>query len=576
MEAEQQERRLKPPPPGLSPNAGGGEKGALTLSPLPQHWRWGRARPFDLLALLLFALLIGPPLLWIGGAVAKALVISLARGHLPWDARSLTLLGRSALIGISSAALALALGVPYALLTTRTDLPGRRVWAMLGLLPLALPPYAAAIAWSLFLGRTGPLMDMLKLVGAPGFTRPGTGPSPATGLGAVVWVLGTLFWPVAAFFVASALEAVPAALEDEARLWTSHARALRAAAGPYLRPALAAAALLVGLLAAADFGVPATFSLPVYAVDLQSEFAATHDYSRAWALAAPYFLAVLPLVLIQRRLLKGTPLAGAGGAPMRLHPLRLGRWQWAGHGYCAAVLALSVGVPLGVLVRNAGAPSLYPRVLSEAADPVLNSLGSGAITAAAGTILALCVAFALGAGPLRSPTLRGAVELVALLPYALPGSLIGIALIACLDRPGPTGRLYDSFWVLPLAYLVLFFPFAYKSAQAGLQTLDAEILEAAAIDGAGPAATLARVVAPPLRGFLGVAATLLFLLAARELDATSLLRPPGIDTLGFRIHDLFHYGPSRQVAALAVLATLGGAALPAAALWLASWRGQEE
>src|SRR5438094_273547 len=144
-----------------------------------------RRHAFDLAVLLLFALVVGPPLAWAAGAVLKALGASVLQGHAPWDARSLTLLGRSALIGVG-----------------------------------------------------------------------------------------------------------------------------RAAAAPYLRLALAAAALLVGLLAAADFGVPATFSLPVYTVDLQAEFAASRDYAHAWALVTPYFLAVVPLILIERLLLQATPLAG--------------------------------------------------------------------------------------------------------------------------------------------------------------------------------------------------------------------------------------------------------------------------
>ena len=517
---------------------------------------------FDRVALGLFTALLGPPLVWIGIAVLQGLIRSLARGEMPWEPRALVLLGRSVLIGIGSAALALLFGLPYALLTTRTDLRGRSIWALLGLLPLALPPYASAIAWFHFLGRTGPVADMLKLAGAPGFAPPGAGPGPASGLWAAVWVLGTLLWPAAAFLAARALEAVPPELEEEARTSTSHARALRAAAAPFLRPALAAAALLVGLLAAADFGVPASFSLPVYTVDLQSEFAAARDYAHAWALAAPYWLGVLPLVFLQRRLLDPTLLAGAGGGAIRLTPLRLGRSAAPAHLYCAGLLTVTVGIPLGVLLQSAGSPAIYPRMLAETAEPILTSVGSGLVAAAAATLLGGAVAFAMETGPTWPAAVRALIETTALLPYALPGVLLGIALIACLNHPGPPGWLYDSPWVLPFAYTLLFFPFAFKSVQAGLRTLDPDLVEAAALDGATRLGIALRIVAPSLRGSLGVAAALVFLLAARELDATSLLRPPGVDTLGFRIHDLFHYGTTyRDVGALCVIATLGGAAL---------------
>jgi len=535
--------------------------------------RWG----FDVVALGAFALLLVPPLVAIGASVLQALLAALAHGTLPWDARSLTLLGRSVLIAVGSAALAIALGLPYAVLTARTDIPGRRAWRLLALLPLALPPYAAAIAWFELLGNSGPVADMLKLAGAPGFTRPGSGPGPATHLWAAVWVLGSLLWPAAAFLGGRALEAAPAVLEEEARIWTSHGRALWAAAAPTLRPALAAAGLLVGLIAAADFGVPATFSLAVYTVDLQSEFAASREYARAWALATPYWLGVLPLVLLQWRLLEATPLAGAGGAATSLAPLPLGRAQRSGGAlYCALVLIVTVGVPLAGLLRSAGGPDVYPRVLAEAAAPILTSIGSGAAAAVAATLLALVVAQAMESGPPWRAEVRALVEGTALLPYALPGALVGIAVITCLNRPGPTSWLYDSAAVLPYAYAILFFPFAYKSVQAGLRALDPALADAAAVDGAGRVQSLFLVLAPALRGSLAIAGALVFLLAARELDATSLLRPPGIDTLGFRIHDLFHYGTTyREVGALCVIATLGGAAISGSALAVALVRRPE-
>lgn len=526
-----------------------------------------RRTAFDWVVVGVFVALLGPPLAWIGIAVLQGVLQAGAHGELPWSGRELVLLARSVAIGGGSAALALAFGVPYAVLTTRTDLRGRRGWALLGLLPLAMPPYASAIAWYHVLGRSGPVADMLKLAGAPGFTPPGSGPGPANGLWAAIWVLGTLYWPAVAFLAARTLEAVPAELEEEARGSTSHFRALQATAAPYLRPTLAAAALLVGLLAAADFGVPATFSLPVYTVDLQSEFAAARDYARAWAMAAPYWIGALPLVLLQRRLLPAISIADGG---FRLTPLPLRHATAAAHLYCAVLLTLTVGVPLGVLLRNAGGAAIYPRVLADAAEPILTSLGSGFAAAAAATLLGFALAFTLECSRPWPRALRAGIEFTALLPYALPGVLLGIALIACLNHPGPTGRLYDSPAVLPFAYTILFFPFAFKSLQSGLKTLDPDLVDAAALDGASPAATLFRVAAPLLRGALGVAATLVFLLAARELDATSLLRPPGVDSLGFRIHDLFHYGTTyRDVDALCVIVTAGGGMIGALMLCLA-------
>jgi iron(III) transport system permease protein len=147
-----------------------------------------------------------------------------------------------------------------------------------------------------------------------------------------------------------------------------------------------------------------------------------------------------------------------------------------------------------------------------------------------------------------------------------------VALIALLNRPGAlgelTGSLYSSAGVLIAAYLARFFPFAFQVVAPACRRLDPALMEAAALDGASPLTRLLRVALPATRGALAGGAALVFLLSARELDATLLLHPPGYDNLAMRIYDLFHYGPGSQVAALSVL-TLALCAVVIAPLLLA-------
>jgi iron(III) transport system permease protein len=93
----------------------------------------------------------------------------------------------------------------------------------------------------------------------------------------------------------------------------------------------------------------------------------------------------------------------------------------------------------------------------------------------------------------------------------------------------------------------------FQTVATACRRLDPALLEAAALDGASAASRLTRIALPMVRNALGLGAALVFLLSARELDATLLLHPPGADNLAMRIYDLFHYGPSRQVAALCVI-----------------------
>jgi iron(III) transport system permease protein len=171
-----------------------------------------------------------------------------------------------------------------------------------------------------------------------------------------------------------------------------------------------------------------------------------------------------------------------------------------------------------------------------------------------------------------STRVAGSLAVLATVPYALPGALIAVALIALLNRPGLPGMLYDSAGVLPVAYVARFFPFAFQAIAPACRRLDPALLEAAALDGASVTACLQRIVLPASRGALAIGAALVFLFSARELDATLLIRPPGADNLAISIYDLFHYGPSNQVGALCVITVaLSGLALAT----LLAVRGEE-
>jgi iron(III) transport system permease protein len=231
--------------------------------------------------------------------------------------------------------------------------------------------------------------------------------------------------------------------------------------------------------------------------------------------------------------------------------------------YCLLLVVLSAGVPLGVLVTEAGPAANYFQVTRESGVAAWVSCWTGAAAAAAavGVALPLALLAERRLGRLSSSAARS-VSALATVSYALPGVLIATALIGLLNRPGPLGALYDSAFVLPVAYVARFFPFAFQSVAPACRRLNPALLEAAALDGASAFARLRCVALPASRGAAAIGAALVFLLSARELDTTLLLHPPGADNLALRIYDLFHYGPSGQVGALCVIAVaLSGLAL---------------
>ncbi|MES4793327.1 MAG: hypothetical protein C4321_10420, partial [Chloroflexota bacterium] len=161
-----------------------------------------------------------------------------------------------------------------------------------------------------------------------------------------------------------------------------------------------------------------------------------------------------------------------------------------------------------------------------------------------------------------------ALEVAALAPYALPPALIGLALIALVNQPGPLGALYSSPLALALAYMALGLPFALKGTEAALRAVPLEMEGSARLDGAGPAALLRRILWPLVAPEALVAGGLVFLIITRDVSAAALLHPPGFRLASQELYDLFHTGPAYLTHALAVMIVAMNA-LAAVGVWTA-------
>jgi iron(III) transport system permease protein len=497
------------------------------------------------------AVLVLPPLVWLVTAALRTLGEP-APGFL--DPTAWSLLLRSLWLALLTSAGAVLLGLPFGWLTARFRLPGRRVLLAGSVLPLLLPPYCASLAWELLLTRDGPLNT--ALLGA-GWIR---GPLSVHGaLPAAAAVLAFCYWPVVAWFTFLAARAVPRVLDDAARLHLPDAAAAAWTARPALWSAVPAGALLVFLLALADFGAPNTLGVTTYPVEIVNRFQLERDPGVVARFAGPLLLVVVPLVLLQLRLLARTALGPSGGERVGLIPFRRG--AGAASAGCWLVLAVTILLPLAVLAGYSLPLTTYPAVWAESEDHFLNTLLTGGCAA----MLAVVLAVTYGWCTLRRR--GGALDLALTLSYALPASLLGVAMIQIMNRPGPLGTLYTSVGGLIWTYLALFFPFAHKSVQPAWERIDRELLDEGVVLGAGPVTQFLAVGWPVVRPYALAGGTIVGVLAAREIDATALLRIPDGDTIGFRIYDYLHFAPGPKVAALSVLLVLIGGAVVAGLAW---------
>ncbi|MBM4014737.1 MAG: iron ABC transporter permease [Planctomycetes bacterium] len=532
-------------------------------------WRW-----------LPFALVAYGPVVWLvartlgigGGDLSFAAYTPLFGDDAGAAARRSTLWNSVLLAGAISGATVLA-GVPFAFLVTRTDLAFRRVYAALAVVPLLLPPYLAGIAWVQV--------------------------APMRGLPAIVFILGGSLWPVVALLAEKAFRDVGADAEDAARLALGAGGALRRVTLPLARGGIVAGALLVFVFALSDFVVPDFFSFAVqsestfqvFATEIYGAFARQRDPIAAAAFGVPLIVVAAAALLLLGRAEPIRSVASLAGAHVEPRPFRLGRLGVPAHLLVIALLAATVAVPLGVLLRMttrtpgvpaavtapvvpAGAATDPQGAAPTVAPPAFGSFDYGIYRqrepvraalvkyapdawhsirdAASGALLLLLLAWA----PARQLARQGGSlggRLLVLLPLAFPSLLLGMSFEQLfLADAGIGDRLYRGWGLVALTLASRFLPLAVLGLAASFRRIAPEIEDAAQLAPLPAHVRLLRLRLPLLLPALLAVFTLAFGLMMREFDAIVLL-PGAQEMLTHRIYALVHQSKDAVVGALAWL-----------------------
>ena len=486
----------------------------------------------------------------VGGVVALAIVVlpvvylvvrAGERGWAPvrrtlWRQLTLELAMRSILMAVAVTAASLVIGVSGAWLVTRTDVPFVRMWRVLLSLPLAVPSYVAAWAWL------------------------GLRPDLSGALGAFV-VLTSVSYPFVYLPVAAALRRCDPALEDAARmLGRSPVAVFLTVTLRQARTAAIGGALLVGLYALSDFGAVSIMRYQSLTQAIYRSYRSSFDRTPAAVLGLLLVMIAFVVLVVQRRVAGDDMIARSStGAPRRATVVRLGAARWPAAAGLAAVVGLSLGVPAWSLVywlRRGTSTTDWATL----ADATLTTFWVAALAAA------VTVAIAIPVGVLsarHSGRLSRWATNSAYAAHALPGIVIALSLVFFGVRY--VTPLYQRIPMLLFAYVVLFLSLAIGAVHNSIEQAPPSLDEMSRTLGRGQWATWREVTLRLAAPGLGAAALLVFLTVMKELPATLLLRPIGVDTLATR---LWGYTDAASFAAAApyAAAIIGLAAIPAAAL----------
>ena len=408
----------------------------------------------------------------------------------------------------------------------------------------------------------------------------------------IVFIMTLNSFPVVYFAVSRTLETVGSRYSDVARVFgASPMRAFWRVTLPLSTAGLAASLLLVFAMAIEVYGTPAAlgsragFDVLVTAIDLRVS---------DWPIDLPG-AAILSLVLVvlsfgaflmQRWVLSRRSYEATTGKPQGNAKRDLGAWTWPVLALFGLVAFVATGLPLlailagalsktisgGLVWSNLG-PDNFSAILGDTTG-ALRALGTslwlGVAAALVTGLLGALSAYAVVKSKVRG---RGVLDVLTILPNALPGIVVAVGLILAWNQPWLPVTPYNTALILLLAYCCILLPQPVRYATAAFHQIGDNLEAAARVFGASPLTAFRRILLPLIAPSLLAAMLLVFAVATRELVASVVVAPVGVSTISTYIWRQFEQGSVGLGMAMAFITIWITTALPLLVLSLMGRRG---
>ena len=474
-------------------------------------------------------------------------------------------------ISLGGTFLATVIGAVVALAVGLGDIRGRNPFIFCFVLPLMIAPQVTALAWLQVAGPSSPLLRAVGLAPAMG------SPNPFYSREGISRLLGIEYAPLVFLTLRAGLRSLPRELIEAAlAAGAGRFRILRTIVIPLMTPPLVAGIALTFVSCIGNFGIPAFLGIPGGYVVLPTLIyqnlsglgpRVLSDVSTLSVIAGAIAVAgiLLQNYMLRRRdyRITGNSLAAA--------PFELGRWRLAVEilmwGYVVLVLAIPFaslvaislvpvfGVPLSLATASL---ENYSYVLLEYAASHRAFRNSFLLSAAAAVLIVAIsapLAYYIAWRNTRAlKLLNFAVEM----PYALPGIVFAIALILVFLKPLPIVQfsIYNTIWIIFIAYLGRFLVLGLRPIVSGYHQLDRALEEAAQALGAGLLRRMITIMFPLVAHTAAAGALLVFLMAFSELTLSALLWSSGAETLGTVMFSFQQSGGVNYASAIAVVTIL--------------------
>jgi iron(III) transport system permease protein len=418
-------------------------------------------------------------------------------------ARTLELILNSLSLTLVVCITAMTIGTAQAWLSFRSDLALRRFFQVVAILPLAMPSYVLAYAWlSVSSGINGFFGSWL--------------------------VLSISTSPYVFLAVSAAFNRHSGAGEEVARtLGRSQLSVARTITWPAIRTSVFGSGLLVALYTLSDFGAVSLMRFDTFTRAIYNAYRASFDRNSAAALAL--VLVVLTLLLIRIESRSSSLKTTKSSSQYRAMQTKLGKWQLGAQALLFSWFLIGVLIPIISIIYWTVIGQSQSN-LAEISRAFINTVGYG--FAGGLTVAFFGLAVAILVVRYRSRYSIN-VEKTILVTHALPGVVVALSFVFLVNQSVP--NLYQTSALVLLAYLALFLPNAVAVLKVPISQVPTGIEEVSRTLGSSQFQTLRRVVIPAAAPGILSATAFVGLTVIKELPATLILRPTGIETLATRL-----------------------------------------
>jgi iron(III) transport system permease protein len=462
---------------------------------------------------------------------------------------------------------ALVFALFLAWVVARTDTPYRNTLEVLVTLPFYIPPILTAMAWGMLASPKGGAIN-LAWTALTGSREPLVN---VYSYGGVVWHMMQYSTPFLFLLLVSAFRSMDPTLEDSSRMsgaspWTTFRRVTLGLMLPVTTSAFILSFIrgVESFESALIFGTPAGIEVITTEIYHLIHHTNRPDYPQATALALGIMVLMFGLVAWQWRLLGDRSFVTVTGKGYNPRVTRLGRWRWATFAVCVLFFVVTVVLPVGQLVVGSFFKFFgFYRVSMLTVDHYLavwqnrlvwralgNTLLLGLLGATATMVLGGLIAYVLVRTRSR---LRGVLEVLAWLPWMMPGMVLGIGLLwAYALMPGPL-QLYGTLWALLVAYISLGTPLGVRTMAGAFAQVASDLEECSRVHGAPWWTTFRRILLALAWPAFAVGWILIFFGILRELSASILLYSVGHEVLSVVVMRLWTEGKAGQVSVIALV-----------------------